>query len=345
MKPSMRLLTIVSIITFSLYLSSCVTARKFDDMEKAKLEKQDSLRMILADYKDCRELMEERSEEYEDQKIALSRLKKDTARLHREYAQLEKTNDNLNELYEKVITQRKDLLETSNEEREKLALELNEKERQLNEKKLELERKEEELEQKENTLAGKEDNIKELRDNLEEREKRVNQLEAMMARKDSAVNALKDRLESALVGFSNSELSIQKKDGKVYVSMSDKLLFKLGSTRVDAKGKEALSQLAGVMKKNPDIEIFVEGHTDSLPMKPGGRINDNWDLSVLRATSIVKIMIDNGVDATRLIPSGRGKHFPKATNDTPEGRALNRRTEIILSPKLDRIMNMLQTDE
>lgn len=345
MKPVTRSLSIIALLSLILYMSSCVTARKYEDEKKARMEMEDSLRMFMANYKDCNTQLQEMSEEYEQYEKQIKNLKQDTGRLTKQYARLKKTNEDLNELYEKAQEQRQSLLENSNREREKLAAELNEKEKQLNEKQQELVRKEKQLEDKENTLGQKEDNITNLRESVKEREQRVNQLESMIARKDSAVNALRDRLQNALVGFSDNELKIEKKDGKVYVSMSDKLLFSLGSTKVDAKGKEALGQLAEVMKKNPDIEIFVEGHTDSLPMNKGGCIEDNWDLSVMRATSIVKIMIDNGVDPKRLIPSGRSKYFPKATNETKEGRAQNRRTEIILSPKLDQIMNLLQADK
>jgi chemotaxis protein MotB len=126
--------------------------------------------------------------------------------------------------------------------------------------------------------------------------------------------------------------------------MTDKLLFKSGSAAVEAKGKEAIKVLAGVLDKNRDIDILIEGHTDNVPIKTAV-YRDNWDLSVARATSIVRILTEEyKIQPTRLTASGKGEYSPRATNETPEGRALNRRTEIILSPKLDEIMQLLKTN-
>ena len=133
------------------------------------------------------------------------------------------------------------------------------------------------------------------------------------------------------------------RDGKVYVSMSDKLLFKSGSAAVEPKGVNALKVLADILNKNPDIQILVEGHTDNVPIKTA-LYKDNWDLSVGRATTITRMLNEvYGVQATRMTASGRGEYYPKADNTTQEGKAMNRRTEIILSPKLDEIMNLLNT--
>jgi chemotaxis protein MotB len=131
----------------------------------------------------------------------------------------------------------------------------------------------------------------------------------------------------------------------VYVAISDKLLFKSGSAKVDEKGKEALGVLAKVLEKNPDLDIVVEGHTDSIPIKTE-RFADNWDLSVIRATSVVRILCtDFGIPPRQITPSGRGEYFPKAQNDTPENRALNRRTEIIIAPKLGEIFKAISSFE
>jgi chemotaxis protein MotB len=176
---------------------------------------------------------------------------------------------------------------------------------------------------------------------LSEREKSINEMMQVIARQDSITKRLNAVLRSALLGFNSDELSVEVRNGKVYVSMSDKLLFKSGSSAVEAKGKEALKLLGGVLDKNPDIDILVEGHTDNVPIKTSV-YKDNWDLSVARATSIVRILVtDYRIAPTRMTASGKGEFFPKATNDTPEGRAINRRTEIILSPKLNEIMQLL----
>ena len=198
----------------------------------------------------------------------------------------------------------------------------------LKQKSQELEAKTRELENKEKLLA--------------ERELALNELRNVIARQDSITKRLNDVLRDALLGFKSDELSVEVKNGKVYVSMSDKLLFKSGSAAVEIKGKEAIKVLAGVLEKNPDIDILIEGHTDNVPIKTAV-YQDNWDLSVARATSIVRILtVDYKILPTRLTASGKGEYSPRATNETPEGRALNRRTEIILSPKLDEIMQLLK---
>jgi chemotaxis protein MotB len=177
---------------------------------------------------------------------------------------------------------------------------------------------------------------------LAEREKTLNELQQVIARQDSITKRLNDVLRNALLGFNSDELSVEVKNGKVYVSMTDKLLFKSGSAAVETKGKEAIKLLAGVLEKNLDIDILIEGHTDNVPIKTAV-YQDNWDLSVARATSIVRILtVEYKIGPTRLTASGKGEFSPRAINETPEGRALNRRTEIILSPKLDEIMQLLK---
>ena len=176
---------------------------------------------------------------------------------------------------------------------------------------------------------------------LQERERALNELRDVIARQDSITKRLNDIIRNALLGFNSDELSVEVKNGKVYVSMSDKLLFKSGSAAVEAKGKEAIKVLAGVLDKNRDIDILIEGHTDNVPIKTAV-YRDNWDLSVARATSIVRILTDEyKIEPTRLTASGKGEFSPRASNETPGSRALNRRTEIILSPKLDEIMQLL----
>ena len=178
---------------------------------------------------------------------------------------------------------------------------------------------------------------------LSEREKALYELRQVIARQDSITKRLNDILRNALLGFNSDELSVEIKNGKVYVSMSDKLLFKSGSATVEAKGKEAIKLLAGVLDKNLDIDILIEGHTDNVPIKTAV-YGDNWDLSVARATSIVRILTDEYKKTPpRLTASGKGEFWPRATNETTEGRASNRRTEIILSPKLDEIMQLLNS--
>ena len=193
----------------------------------------------------------------------------------------------------------------------------------------EVDRKSKQLDEKENLLRAQEKQLKEM--------------QAVIARQDSITNRLNNIVKDALLGFKADELSVKVKNGKVYVSMSDKLLFKSGSASVETKGQDALQKLAEVLNKNMDIDILIEGHTDNVPIKTS-HYADNWDLSVARATNIVRLLIEkHDVLAKRLTASGRGDNFPVASNDSAEGRAKNRRTEIILSPKLNELFELLQT--
>lgn len=192
-------------------------------------------------------------------------------------------------------------------------------------------------------LKLKSEELSEKEKMLMDREQRLKELQAVVNRQDSIVNALNRIVKNALLGFRDDELTVEMKNGKVYVSMSDKLLFKSGSAAVEEKGKDAIKKVAEVLNRNPEIDILVEGHTDSIPIKTA-IYKDNWDLSVARATSIVRMFAnDYGVENKRLTASGKGEFFPVASNSSPEGRAKNRRTEIILSPKLDELYQILQT--
>jgi chemotaxis protein MotB len=178
---------------------------------------------------------------------------------------------------------------------------------------------------------------------LRERETRLNELEAFVRMQDSIMNTLNNVVKNALTGFKSDELTVEQKNGKIYISMSDKLLFKSGSALVEDKGKQALKKLSEVMNKNPGIAIQVEGHTDSLPISTA-RYKDNWDLSVDRAVNITRILTgEYHVNPKSLTSSGRVEYQPKASNSTPEGRAQNRRTEIILVPQLDPLFNFIQS--
>jgi chemotaxis protein MotB len=192
-----------------------------------------------------------------------------------------------------------------------------------------------------NNLMTKEQQLAEKERLLKDREVRLKALEDIVKKQEELMNALSDRIKQALLGFDADELSVEMRNGKVYVSMSDKLLFRSGSDAVEAKGKEALAKLGNALQRNADISIQIEGHTDSIPINTT-RFRDNWDLSAARSTSVVRLLTTGtGMDPERLTASGKGEFNPIASNKTPEGRAKNRRTEIILSPKLDILMELL----
>lgn len=175
---------------------------------------------------------------------------------------------------------------------------------------------------------------------LLERERRMKELQNVINLQRQAVNDLKNTISEALVGYAPDELSVYIKDGKLYVSLSEQLLFPSGSDKVNEKGTEALKKLARVIKPNEDMNIMVEGHTDNVPISTA-RFADNWDLSVHRSTSIIRILVENGVEPKQIIASGRGEYFPVAANETTDGRQSNRRTEIILAPKLTKLWEMM----
>lgn len=180
---------------------------------------------------------------------------------------------------------------------------------------------------------------------LNERERTINELQQMINAQNEKVRKLLSSVKDALLGFSSDELTVREKDGKVYVAMSDKLLFQSGSARLDKRGEEALGKLAEVLNKQTDIDVFIEGHTDNKPINTV-QFKDNWDLSVIRATSVVRILIRNyNVNPLQIQPSGRGEYMPVDDNETAEGRSKNRRTEIIMAPKLDKLFQMLQSTE
>ncbi|MDX2002715.1 MAG: OmpA family protein [Chitinophagales bacterium] len=302
-------------------LNSCLVSKKKLKMEEAKgkqlgMEKEELQSKLDAQTKVNVDL-DAINKELKDAKYSLE---KDTTDCGTALRDALKKYGDLNKLYDETNTKSKKDLANSANQNQQLQLQLQDKQRQLD---------------------AKEDSLNALSQQLAEREKRVNELQDLLNKKDEAINGLKKRIENALLGFNKDELSVEVRDGKIYVSLAEQLLFKSGSTAVDPKGRDALNKLAAVLEKQSDIDIMVEGHTDNVPISTAA-IKDNWDLSVLRATSIVRILtVDNKIDSKRVVPSGRGEFVPKSANTTKEGRALNRRTEIILSPNLDEIFKIL----
>lgn len=193
-------------------------------------------------------------------------------------------------------------------------------------------------------LSLKESELAEKESLLNEQAKRLAELQSILDNKDKQMKALRDKVSEALLGFQDKGLTVYTKNGKVYVSMTEKLLFKSGSWTVNPQGREALYEIANVMANNPEIHVMVEGHTDNVPLRGKGDVADNWDLSVKRATSIVKIILENkGINPANVSAAGRSEFAPLVENDSPENRARNRRTEIILTPNLDELFQILET--
>lgn len=314
-------------ISVTVLLASCVTMKKHEDLQKAyndAVEKNKNCNTQLEEANAEREQLKEENY-YQDK--ALGRLRIDSAE---NTNRLEKTREDLKQLKESYETLQKNL------EKENLKMD-----RELRLLEAKLNRKEVELNKKEQDLNDKEKSINELQKDLKTKQARVAELQSILNSKDSAVNALKNSITKALLSYKDKGLTVEVKEGKVYVSMDEKLLFKSASIVVDKKGQEALLEFAKAINSEPDVNIMIEGHTDNVPMK-SGQIKDNWDLSVLRATSIVRLLTTKGkVDPKRIIASGRGEFQPVAENDSKENKAKNRRTEIVLTPKLDELFQIL----
>lgn len=201
------------------------------------------------------------------------------------------------------------------------------------------------LNAKELALAAENDRLLKLEADMQERSQRIAELETLIASKDQAMRDLKDAISKALTAFEGKGLTVEQRDGKVYVSMENKLLFKSGSWAVGSEGRQAIEQLGSVLAENPDIAVLIEGHTDNDPFSSGGQIANNWDLSTKRATAIVQILNENeAIKPESLTAAGRGEFAPIATNETTQGKAKNRRIEVVLTPKLDEITKLLNND-
>lgn len=198
------------------------------------------------------------------------------------------------------------------------------------------------LEAKELALANENARLEKLKKDMDARSQRIAELENIISSKDAAMTKLKNAISKALTNFEGKGLTVEQRDGKVYVSMENKLLFESGSWAVGKNGKEAVKQLGSVLAVNPDIAVLIEGHTDNVPYTGTGQLSGNWDLSTKRATAIVEILRENaGINPENLTAAGRGEYAPIASNDTAEGKAKNRRIEVILTPKLDEISKLL----
>lgn len=326
------------VIIMSVGLFACVPARKLEEEKAKRAESDKELAALKTSSQECDTKRKEMEEQIKNDTKSLIGLSRDTALCGRSYRELTVKYDKLNELNEKLLEKYNKLLEGSVSDAKKLSGEL-----QLTQE--ELLKKQDELKALERELEAKKSSLDKLKEELQKREARVNELEAILKSKDDAVNDLKKKVSDALLGFENKGLTITQKNGKIYVSLDESLLFASGSTVVEAKGVEALKKLAKVLEQNSDINVLVEGHTDDVPMNGKGEIKDNWDLSVMRATAIVKILTNNSkVDPKRLTAAGKGEHFPIDPAKTTEARKKNRRTEIILTPKLDELFKVLETN-
>lgn len=316
-------------------LTACVPARLLDE-SKTKLNacETELASIKKSSQENDAKLAELKEQTAKDQK-SLSYLQKDTTINGSSLRNLTSKYDKLNVLNEQLMDRLNKLISGNEKDNAKLSGDLRLTQEQLL-------KKQDELKGLETRLNQQKADLDNLNMELQKRETRVNELEDILKRKDQAAADLRKKLSDALFNFENKGLTITQKNGKVYVSLDESLLFASGKTNVEAKGVEALKNVAKVLEQNEDINVMVEGHTDDVPMKGAGEIKDNWDLSVMRATSVTKIMLTNAkIDPKRITSAGRGEFFPLDSTKTLEARKKNRRTEIILTPKLDELLKVL----
>jgi len=317
---------------------SCVPQRQLEEEQSKRKSCESELAALKSSSQNCETSYTEAKQKLVEYEKSITGLKKDTSILGTNYRVLTAKYDKLNQINEQLLDKYNRLLEGNIADTKKLSGELQVTQESLL-------KKQDELKLLETQLNTQKKSLDELNAELKSREARVAELEAALKKKDEASNELKKKLSDALYGFEGKGLTISQKNGKVYVSMDESLLFASGSTVVEAKGVDALKKVAKVLEQNKDINILIEGHTDDVPMAGKGEIKDNWDLSVMRATSIVKIITKNSsVDPKRLTAAGRGEYFPIDNAKTSDARRKNRRTEIILTPNLDDVLKALETN-
>lgn len=323
-----------------LLLGSCVTQKKYRELEADYdvLQRQNTeLADIGAEnnrletsYRDSERLLRETTAD----------LNATTARLD----QLQRDYDLLTRRYDQLLNQNQEVLSVSSFEKSTLEAELARQQRELDNQTRELRGLERSLDARESNLTGIQQELQNTRaelgrmeTELAQRSARVDELENLLETTTGQMQLLRSNLTDALLGFRAEDLQVTERNGKIYVSLSQNLLFPKGSSSLQSEGNRALVQLAGVLRSQPEIDILVEGHTDT-----DGTADRNWTLSAERAISVAEILINNGMDPRRVIPTGRAYYMPVAPNDTPANKALNRRVEIILTPKLDALYELVK---
>jgi chemotaxis protein MotB len=316
-------------------VASCVPARLLEESKTKSSNCETELASIKKSARENETKLEELKEQTAKDQKTINGLNRDTTIIGSNLRNMNSKYEKLNILNEQLMDRLNKLLAGSTNDNAKLSGDLQLTNEQLLKKQDELKLLETKLNQQKQDLEG-------LSVELKKREARVNELEEVLKKKDQAAADLRKKLGDALFNFENKGLTITQKNGKVYVSLDESLLFASGKTAVESKGVEALKNVAKVLEQNSDINVVVEGHTDDVPMKGAGEIKDNWDLSVMRATSVTKILLTSAkIDAKRITSAGRGEFFPLDSSKTADARKKNRRTEIILTPKLDELLKVL----
>lgn len=327
-----------AIIAFSIIITSCVPQRLMEETKNKLTSCETESASLRKTNQDNEATLAELKEKMTKEEKELVGLQRDTSIMSTNLRLLQNKYDKLNSVNDQLLDKYNRMLAGSEKDNAKLSGQLQSTQEQLL-------KKEDELKNLEARLNKQQQDLDILSVELKKREARVNELESILKSKDQATADLKKKLQDALMGFEGKGLTITQKNGKVYVSMDESLLFESGKTAVQPKGVDALKNVAKVLEQNPDINILVEGHTDDVPMVGKGEIKDNWDLSVMRSTSVTKIILQNSkTDPKRITSAGRAEFFPIDNAKTSDARKKNRRTEIILTPKLDELFKVLESN-
>lgn len=323
------------IISICFFISSCVSMKQFKDLQAQYDNATNENSTLKIDNEKLLVETKENAYKLDNQQKSISQLIKDTLTLSESIANLKQQLDKVGRQYSELSETHDAILKGNARESSRLL-------KQLQTTQEDLQKKEDELKKTEATLNLEKQNLEQMKFELDKKSSRMIELQKILARKDSSVNAIRQKVTSALLGMENEGLSVKVQNGKVYVSLEEKLLFKSGSIEVEPKGVNALKKLSRVLDQNPDINITIEGHTDVVPVISSPAMKDNWDLSVKRATSIVRILLEGSkIDPKRLIAAGRGEYMPVDPGKTAEAKQKNRRTEIILTPKIDALLDIL----
>ncbi len=328
--------TVILVALAALSITSCVSKKDFTELESKYAKLKKAKRATDDKNKDCEDEKAQLTIDLASAQAILEKLKGDKASLANDLAELEQMRNKLKDSYKKLETTSTKELAKNTAKNKALLQQLEDKEKALQAESKRLADLQKELEMR----AKKAD---ELQTTLASRSKRVNELESALAAKDANMKRLKNAISKALTNFEGKGLTVEQRDGKVYVSMENKLLFQSGSWKIGAEGKKAVTQLGVVLAENPEINVLIEGHTDNDQFNGGSSdIANNWDLSTKRATAIVTILQENKkINSESLTAAGRSEYAPIADNETAEGKAKNRRIEVILTPKLDEVTKLL----
>lgn len=342
---SMKLNILKSTILGLLIFTACVPAKEFQALQDKNSKCEEERDKLSTENESLTTKNAELDSKSRLLQTSNERLVSDSANRIVEFNKIKEELATLKERYADLQQLQEGVMQGSKDETRKLLVQIQKTQEELQEKEDALKELERKLYQRKLGLDKMQVDLEKISKDLEERNTRLLELEKILNSKDSIMNALRKKVADALFGFEGKGLTVTMQNGKVYVSLEEKLMFKSGRYEIDAKGATALKQLIPVLEQNKDINIMVEGHTDDVPYKGTGDMLDNWDLSVKRATTIVRILLNGSkIDPVRITAAGRSQFLPVDKAKTPEARQKNRRTEIILTPKMDEILQLLESN-